>query len=271
MALSESSGNAQYITSYLNIGGGLSSALGQIGSSATAAVNNIASQSQSVLGNFTQQLSQQPSGGDLRVRLSPLYLAKTTILGPAGSSNILNPLYATNGLMFPYSPQITVSQDVNYQDISMVHTNSDFLSYQKTPSVSISITGKFSCQTQAEGAYSLACIHYLRTVSKMYFGQTDKNAGLPPPILLLNGYGTFMFNNLRVILKSHNYTYNEQMDTVLISTAGGTARLPALFDLSLTLVVQQTPRSQRQDFNLDAFRTGALLLQANNTTKQGWI
>lgn len=188
----------------------------------------------------------------------------------ASGSNLLAPLVNTNGLMFPYSPQITVEQTVLYQDINMVHTNADFLAYQRTPSVTISITGKFTVQTQTEGIYALACIHFLRVVSKMYFGQNYNGApstlsGLPPPILLLNGYGSYMFNNLRVILKSHSYTYNETMDTVLINTAGGTVRLPALFDLSATLVVQQTPRAAKADFDLGLFRTGQLML------KGGWI
>jgi len=202
---------------------------------------------------------------DMRVRLSPLKTAFSQVLGAQGSNNILNPLYNTQGLMFPFSPQITVSQDINYDNVPLTHTNSDFLTYQKTPSVNISLSGKFAIQTTYDGYYALACLHFLRVVSKMYFGQSDPNRGLPPPILLLNGYGSYMFNNLHVILKSHSYTYNEQMDTVLVSTAGGTARLPVLFDIQLTLVVQQTPRALRQDFNLDQFRTGALL------QKGGWI
>lgn len=205
---------------------------------------------------------------ELRVRLSPLNSEKSIeqVYGKADPSNILTPLRATNGLMFPYSPQITFSQSVSYSDLALVHTNTDYLAYQKTPAVSLTISGKFTVQTQKEGAYALACIHFLRTVSKMYFGGDDPNRGLPPPMLLLNGYGSYMFNNLRVLLKSHSFNYNETMDTVLIRTGNGTVKLPALFDLSMELVVQQTPRAMRKDFDLNEFRTGALMLK-----KGGWI
>ncbi len=216
--------------------------------------------------------SGQVSFNDTRLRLSPFSTAMTQILGPSGPNNILNPLYATGGLMFPYTPQITVTQDVDYQDMQLIHTNSDILAYRRTPSVQISLSGKFTCQTQIEGQYTLAAIHFLRVVSKMYFGAANfqtspafANRGLPPPVLLLTGYGTYMFNNLRVILKTHNYTFNEQMDTVLVQSAGGTARLPALMDISLTLVVQQTPNMLKNQFNLDLFRTGQLLQNG------GWI
>ncbi|CAM6053348.1 unnamed protein product [Sphagnum tenellum] len=205
------------------------------------------------------------ASNDYRIRLKPLVSAVDQVLGGNTPGNILQPLYATSGLLFPYSPQITFTQDIMYQDVSLVHSNSDILAYQRTPSVSLSINGKFTVQNQNEGAYALACIHFLRTVSKMYFGQNDPNRGVPPPILVLNGYGSYMFNNLKVILKSHTFTYEEQMDTVLVKTAGGTARLPALFTLGITLVVQQTPRALRQDFNLNAFRTGALMQTG------GWI
>lgn len=221
----------------------------------------------------TQTAANVPAVTDFRIRLSPLVTATAfaEVLGPPGDGNLLNPLYATSGMLFPYTPQITVAQDVSYQDVAPVHSNMDYMAYTRTPSVTISISGKWTVQNQIEGVYALACLHFLRTVSKMYFGETAndpiaiKKRGTPPPILVLRGYGSYMFNNLRVILKSHTYTFNETMDTVLVTTAGGTARLPALFDIALTLVVQQTPNVMRKEFNLDQFRTGALLRQG------GWI
>lgn len=211
------------------------------------------------------------SSSDPRVRLSaPHYAsAQTQIYGPPGANNILNPLYGTNGLMFPYTPSVQFSQDVEYQAFSMVHTNTDYLAYQRTPSVNLTITGKFAIQSQTEGAYALAAIHFLRVVSKMYFGtQAKENAGLPPPILWLNGFGGYMFNNLRVIVKSHSWSYDENMDLIHVKVAGGDAYLPALFTLTVAVVVQQTPAAMRDQFNLDDFRTGKLMRSPNNA---GWI
>ncbi len=181
-------------------------------------------------------------------------------------ANLMAPLVITNGVLFPYSPTINFEQSVDYTQFNMVHTNMDYYAYQRTPSVTLNITGKFTCQNQTEGRYALAAIHFFRVASKMYFGQkAGSKAGLPPPILRLNAYGTYMFNNLNCILKSHSFSFNEQADTVPIQVAGGYARLPALFDLSVVLTVQQTPAKMRSEFDLDAFRTGALM------TKGGWI
>ena len=207
---------------------------------------------------------------DQRVRLSPLPSAESQVYGQLTSDNILFPLYATNGLMFPYSPQVTFTQDVNYQDVELVHTNADYEAYRRTPSVSLTINGKFVIQTKSEGLYCLACLHFLRVVSKMYFGDNYDGAanpyiGLPPPILLLNGYGQYMFNNLRVILKSHTFTYDQQMDLVKIDVASGSVWLPTMFEVGITVKVQQTPNMQRTQFDLGKFRTGALMRTG------GWI
>jgi len=209
---------------------------------------------------------EAPAPNEMRVRLSAMVGQEETVYGPRGGDNLLSILHETNGMVFPYTPQIAFSQDVSYQELALTHTNYDISAYQRTPSVTLNITGKFTVQNQREGIYALACLHFLRTVSKMRFGRQDPDAGLPPPVLLLNGYGDYMFNNLRVVLKSHSYQFPEQMDTVLVEVAGGRARLPALFDLSITATVQQTPRAVREDFNLDQFRTGALM-----KTGKGWI
>lgn len=201
------------------------------------------------------------SDTDSRVRLK----AQTTDVYGSGIMSILKD---TNGLLFPYTPSIQVSQDVNYTQMNMTHSNTDYYSYMNTPNVSISISGKFSVQNQREGKYALAVLHFLRTASKMYFGETDAaagKAGLPPPILLLSGYGTYIFNNIRVILKGHNYSFEDSVDMVPIALGSGTAKLPALFNISINLTVQQTPSAHRTEFSLDSFRNGSLL------ERGGWI
>lgn len=200
-------------------------------------------------------------GSDMRVRLK----AQVPDLYGDGIMAILK---ETNGLLFPYTPSIQVSQDVNYTEMAMTHANTNYHNYTNTPNVTIGITGKFTVQNQREGRYALAALHFLRTMSKMYFGETDARAGkagLPPPVLLLSGYGTYVFNNIRVILKSHSYSFEDAVDMVPVTLSSGSARLPALFTVTLSLTVQQTPQAMRKSFSLDAFRSGALLEDG------GWI
>lgn len=218
---------------------------------------------------------------DTRVRLRAMIGQETQIYGPAGDSdNLLSIMHpseeGTNGLLFPYTPSITFGQTVNYKSLDLTHTNGGIDSYSGTPSVDIDVTGTFTVQNQREGQYALAVLHFLRTVSKMYFGEKDskstnttKNrAGLPPPVLIFSGYGNYMFNNLPVILVSHSYSLDKEANMVSISTASGLAKLPTKFDVQMKLKVQQTPRAMRKDFSLDEFRTGKLMRDSTNT---GWI
>lgn len=204
-----------------------------------------------------------PPPADFRVRVSPLKAAE--FFG-SGGPDLMAPLRATNGVLFPYSPNVTVEQSVEYQPMSMIHTNNDYYGYQRTPSMKLTITGKFTCQNQTEGKYAMAAIHFFRTASKMWFGvKAGQKAGLPPPIMVLNGYGRYMFNNLNCILTQSSFAYADGVDTVPISVGTGVVRLPAMFDLTIGLTVQQTPQKMRDEFDLDAFRTGALM------EKGGWI
>lgn len=202
---------------------------------------------------------------DFRLRLRAITGQEARIYGANTPQNILAPLYVTNGLLFPYTPTIGYSQAVEYQSNAPVHSNSDFLSYIRTPPPEISITGKFSVQNDMEGKYAVAVLHFLRTVSKMHFGENDRSAGMPPPMLILSGYGTYMFNGLRVILKNHSWQFEENVDQVTVKTGSGTARVPALFTINLTVQVQHTPKAARKIFNLEEFRTGALMQRG------GWI
>jgi hypothetical protein len=222
--------------------------------------------------NFT---AYSNTSNDIRVRLCAQVGQESRVYGddtPDNLMSIMHPkAHGTNGLLFPYTPTISVTQAVDYKEAGpLVHTNADIQAYSRTPSVTFSVTGKFTIQNQREGRYALAVLHFLRTVSKMYFGEQDKAnglAGLPPPVLVFNAYGNYMFNNLPVILKSHSYTLNDTVDMVDVQTAGGIARIPALFEISMDLAVQQSPSKLRKEFSLDAFRTGDLM--RNN--KSGWI
>jgi hypothetical protein len=209
----------------------------------------------------------------MRVRIAAL--SPNDVYGPGGPNNggILGILAETGGLVFPYSPQIGFSQAVTYSDLQLVHSDTDYNAYTRTPSVSITVAGKFTVQNAREGRYAMAAIHFFRTVSKSYFGETDAangKAGLPPPVLLFSGYGPYMFQSVRVILKSHSWAYDEGMDTVTVKIttatdkAGKLVRLPAMFTIQCELMVIQTPQRMRTKFSFDAFAKGDLL-------SDGWL
>jgi len=204
-----------------------------------------------------------PNTADNRVRLRAMQ--PDQVYGPNDPSNLLKIMYETNGLLFPYTPTIDWTQSVDYATTSLTHTNQDYKIYKSTPSTQFRLTGDFTISNYREGQYMLAVIHFLRTVSKMYFGKTNKTPGMPPPVLLFSGYGEYMFNDLPVILTDHGYSLGKDAHYIDIETAGGTARLPSVLQITMTLVVQNTPKRLREEFNLDDFRTGKLM------KNKGWI
>lgn len=228
---------------------------------------------------------------DQRVRISSMstVAAQDEVYGPADPANILFPLRQTNGLMFPYTPTVSISQDTTYSTADLEHSIYDILSYSKSSSASINVQGKFTVQNQREGEYLLAVIHFLRTVSKTYFGKSDANvfrdvadqtedatvrklredgkAGLPPPVLIFSGYGEMMFSNVRVVVKNYSFSLDENADMVPINLRnGGLVYLPPVLSLSIGLGVQTNPDDLREDFSLAEFRTGDSLL-----SRKGWF
>lgn len=154
-----------------------------------------------------------------RVRLRPKPQAANDIYGAGG---ILTPLRETNGLVYPYQPTITYQQEVAYTPIELVHTNQELYAYTRTNAVKLTVSGQFTVQNQQEGAYALAAIHFMRTVTKMYFG-ASANAGTPPPVLLFDAYGQYMFNQLPVIVTSFTVGLPNDVDYVPLDLSGTSA------------------------------------------------
>lgn len=147
-----------------------------------------------------------------RVRLRPKPKGAPEIYG---SSGLLMPLRDTNGMVFQYQPTITYQQEVSYTSIDLVHVNQELYAYTRTNALKLNVSGQFSAQNQTEGVYALACIHFLRTVTKMYFG-VSSNPGTPPPVLLFDAYGQYMFNQLPVIVTSFSIGLPNDVDYVPI-------------------------------------------------------
>lgn len=214
---------------------------------------------------FGKSISQaevviQDSEKDWRLRLS---MPKSLADASKGPSDLLAPLTKTNGLVFPYTPTVLVSQSANYQSIHPVHTNYPYFSYQNSQVDQMTITGDFFVQNAQEARYWVACIHYLRSVTKMNYG-TDGDAGQPPPVVRLDGYGDFVFNNVPVIINSFQFDMPKDVD--YISTSVGKAEVAYDYDIGTSptswapatsiITVAVTPqysRTQQSQFSLNKF------------------
>ena len=137
-----------------------------------------------------------PGGGasaagedDWRVRLSLADSASIFYKDTSTQNSIMAPLIETNGVIWPYTPQITVSHVANYSTAVLTHSNYSAHFYNNSDVNDITVTGEFTVQSVEEGQYLMAAIYFLRASTKMFFGQ-GTNMGNPPPILFLDGYGT---------------------------------------------------------------------------------
>ena len=215
---------------------------------------------------------------DFRARLQPKNSASALdILGPRDNSNLLYPLYSTNGVLFPYTPSVTTGNVVDYDPSSFIHSNYGYNAYIRSYPKPIGITAEFTAQSNDEALYLLAVLHFFRSVTKSYFGINPYNkAGTPPPVLIFNYLGQYQFNNVPVVIKNFDYTYDAKLDYVPVYTGSsvdysgnigvslsttdsdGYSYVPTHLSVSLELDTQYIPIDLRNEFNLDAFRSGKL-------------
>ena len=111
-----------------------------------------------------QQISQDAENaktqGDWRVRLS---LAKSAnYLYKASNPGILKYLQATDGIVFPYTPNIQITYAANYETADIVHSNYKLIQYKNSAVDQITITCDFTAQDTYEANYLLAVIHFFK-------------------------------------------------------------------------------------------------------------
>ena len=154
---------------------------------------------------------------DWRVRLS--LAPNTDYLYNATPAGILLPLQNTDGVVFPYVPQIQVSYAANYETSDIVHSNYKMIQYKNSAVDQITITGDFTAQDAFEANYLLAVIHFFRSVTKMFYGKDQvPKPGTPPPLCYLHGLGDFQFNYHPLVISSFNYSLPNDVDYIRASS-----------------------------------------------------
>lgn len=129
------------------------------------------------------------------------------------SSPVLAPLNAAGGLVFPYTPQIQIEQSAKYNQIETIHSNYTFQAFKNSDPGTISITAPMNVEDSSQAMYWIAALHYLRSITKMFSGN-DPKAGNPPPIVRLNGYGSYVFNNIPVVITKFSLNLANDCDYI---------------------------------------------------------
>ena len=175
--------------------------------------------------NGTGQGSATSAGeDDWRVRVSLADQAQIFYKDPTATStsdSIMTPLIETNGVIWPYTPQIAVTHQAQYSTTQLTHSNYPAHFYNASEVADIQISGEFTVQSAEEGQYLMAAVYFFRACTKMFFG-TGSNAGNPPPIVFLDGYGSHYFPHVPCVVTNFTHTLPPDADYVQIPISSTT-------------------------------------------------
>jgi hypothetical protein len=224
-----------------------------------------------------------PVDEDWRVRIS--LATNSNIFYKSNNPGVQAPLLNTSGVVFPYTPSISVQHNANYGQTKLTHSNYASYFYEGSEVSAITIASEFTAQSEEEGKYVLAALTFFRSCTKMWFGtQTQPLAGNPPPMVFLNGYGKLYFSNVPCVITSFNHTMPAEVDYIEIKHSldelqpygrmktGGISktqaemlsnsatRVPTSSTMSITVQPVYSRKFIHENFNLDSFANGELLL-----------
>jgi len=214
---------------------------------------------------------KNPDKKDWRVKISLPTASK--IFYNDKSNTFLNILNRTGGVIFPYTPSITVTHNARYQEQALTHSNYKNYFYDGSDVGPITITGDFTVQNTDDALYLLASIYFFRSCTKMFFGQ-DSLAGNPPPVVYLDGYGDFYFPHVTCIVTSFSHTMPSDVDYLefkyiplsayegdgsVSAQAAQSARLPTTSQLTVTVQPIYSRKNIHNNMTLTGFAAGKLL------------
>jgi len=262
----------------------LGGAIGKV-SSALASVDNIFQNSSSAfnVGSAIRMASNALQGVDAGANPTERSITQATVANNVASSRndisgqndwrvslsvpptiqggeVLQPLRNTgNRMVFPFTPTVMLQHSANYSDISPTHSNYTFHAYQSSKVDDITLMGEFYIENENDARYWIACVHFLRTMTKMFYGNGD-HIGNPPLISRLNGYGKYVLNDIPVLLKNFQIELGSDIDYVPVTLSGDPK--PNYVPTRSTITVTCSPnyaRSAVSRFNLKKFADGGFV------------
>jgi hypothetical protein len=154
---------------------------------------------------------KQINNGDWRVRLR--LAPQSNYLYNAPKPGILQPLKVTDGIIFPYTPTIDTSYRANYETYDLTHSNYRGYFYKNSYVDAITLKAQFTAQDTNDANYLLAVITFLKSVTKMFYGQ-DTQRGAPPPLVYLSGLGDYQFREHACVVSSFVYNLPDNVDYI---------------------------------------------------------
>ncbi len=211
---------------------------------------------------------------DYRARLQ-LYGAFAKKFFDKAKENVLTPLIANRGVVFPYTPSIYISRTANYGNMEFKGSNFPIYNYVNSQPPMIPIIAQFTCTSQEEAKYTLAVYRFLHLITQSDFGErsvNDRTFGRPPPILQFSYMGPFGFDRVPCVCTDWNMIIGNSVDMVPVehpvlplsadapfTSAFGdktVTYMPVELEMQINMVPQYSPRRIRKDYSLDDMRKG---------------
>jgi hypothetical protein len=228
------------------------------------------------------------SGQEWRVRISVSPGAPILYRDP--NPGVMAYLKDTDGVIFPYVPQVTVAYQARYGSQPLTHSNYTNYFYEASEVQAIQISGEFSVQNNFDAQYLLGALYFFRAATKMFYGNSGTYQGSPPPILYLDGYGAHYLPHVPCLLTQFSHTMPNDVDylettyqsknttkttidaaTKLPTTKTGAGtittetaslpdktRLPTVSTISITLQPVFS-RAKQREFDFNAFARGDMI------------
>jgi hypothetical protein len=188
---------------------------------------------------------------DWRVRMVlPTTLASRLCTG------IMEPLKGS-GVVFPYTPNITVTYAAEWTSQKLTHSNYAAQFYNSSEIQDIQLQGMFTAQNQIEAEMMLAILTFGKMVTKMFFGEST-DAGSPPPVLHLYGHGDYQWKKVPIVVKNFTYNLSADVDYIPVKKYGNT-RVPSQIDNMSFTVAPIYSREQVRKFDMKTFASGELI------------
>jgi hypothetical protein len=194
--------------------------------------------------------------GDWRVSISvpEVFRSAGDILAPLTDSNGSSAWNTGNKMIFPFNPSVLLSHSANYSQIQPTHTNYPYNAYEHSQVDAITITGEFYQENENDAKYWIACLHFLRTATKMFYGDSNP-LGNPPVVCRLNGYGKHILNDMPVVITNFTTDLPVDVDYIECTINGLVNYVPVQSSITVTLQPQYARRSQ-SGFSLNQFAGG---------------
>lgn len=190
---------------------------------------------------------------DWRVRIS-LPSGNKIFYKDTAKNYLLKPLQRSgiDGVIFPYTPQVQITHSARYSEQGLIHSNFKSYFYEGSDVSAIAITGEFSAQNQFEADYVMAAVHFFRACTKMFFGP-GPDAGTPPPIVFLDGYGENYLPHVSCVVTQFQHSMPQDCDYIL---SGYGDRVPTMSSMTVTLQPVYSRKRLHDEFDLHEYAQG---------------